>query len=157
MDKPKIHADLEPIAFLIGTWIGEGKGSYPTAAPFAYGEEITFTPGYNLLAYTQRTWHPEKGFQMHTEMGYWRPKPENRVEIVLAHPTGIAEILEGHVDGSTIDVASTSVSRTSTAKEVNALERTFTVDGDELRYEVRMAAVGVPVTPHLSATLHRTA
>jgi THAP4-like, heme-binding beta-barrel domain len=154
----KIHEDLRQIAFLIGTWTGIGNGSYPTAAPFSYREEITFTNGGTpVLAYTQRTWHPEKGFAMHAEMGYWRSKGDGRVEVVLAQPTGLAEILEGRVDGQTIDLASTAVVKAATAKEVSGMERTFTVEGDELRYEVRMAAVGVPLTRHLTATLHRTA
>ncbi len=42
-----------------------------------------------------------------------------------------------------------------TAKRVDATERRFSVDGDTLRYEVNMAAVGLTVTPHLEATLHR--
>jgi uncharacterized membrane-anchored protein len=74
---------------------------------------------------------------------------------MLVHPTGISEIQEGSVRGTTVDVATKSVTRTSTAKEVSALERTFTVDGDVLRYEVRMAAVGLPLQHHLSAELRR--
>jgi hypothetical protein len=151
-----MHPDIEPIAFLIGTWRGEGAGTYPTIEPFAFGEEIRFTDvGKPLLAYEQRTWHPVKGFTMHLETGYWRPQSGGRIEIVLVHPTGITEVQEGTVDGGRIDVRSTTISRTATAKEVDALERTFEVDGDLLRYEVRMAAVGVPLTKHLTAELKR--
>jgi nitrobindin-like protein len=153
---PTLHEDLEPLAFLLGTWRGEGKGAYPTIDPFAYEEEITFTHiGKPWLAYAQRTKHPVKGFPMHAETGYWRPIGADRVEIVLVHPTGISEIQEGSVNGSTVDVATTSVTRTSSAKEVTQLERTFKVDGDLMRYEVRMAAVGLPLQPHLSAELRR--
>ena len=42
-----------------------------------------------------------------------------------------------------------------TAKRVDATERRISVDGDTMRYEVHMAAVGEPMTPHLQATLHR--
>jgi len=155
VDRP-LHEDLAPLAFLVGTWRGRGKGSYPTTDAFAYDEEITFSHiGKPFLAYTQRTTHPEKGFPMHAETGFWRAGPGGHVEILLVHPTGIAEIQEGTVRGTTVDVATTSVTRTSTAKEVNGLERTFILDGDVLRYEVRMAAVGVPLTPHLSAELRR--
>ena len=155
MERP-LHEDVEPLGFLLGTWRGHGKGSYPTIDSFEYDEEITFSHvGKPFLAYSQRTTHPVKGFPMHAETGYWRGVGDGRIEIVLVHPTGIAEIQEGTVRGTTIDVVTTSVSRTSTAKEVNALERTFSLDGDVLRYEVRMGAVGLPVTPHLAAELRR--
>lgn len=154
--EPPLHADVQPIAFLLGAWRGEGKGAYPTIEPFAYNEEVSFRHnGKPFLIYEQRTSHPVKGFPMHAEVGYWRPQAGGRIEIVLVHPTGIAEIQEGTIDGTTIDVASTVVAKTTTAKEVDALKRRFTVDGDVLRYEVHMGAVGVPVTPHLSAELKR--
>ncbi|MEX2558015.1 MAG: FABP family protein [Actinomycetota bacterium] len=156
--EPTLHPDVEPLAFLLGTWSGEGKGSYPTIDSFAYLEEIRFWhTGKPFLFYEQKTKHPVKGFPMHAEVGYWRPQAGGRIEILFTHPTGIAEIQEGTIDGTTIDVASKTVARTTTAKEVVALERTFTVDGDVLRYEVRMAAVGVPLTHHLAAELKREA
>ncbi len=153
---PKPHPDVEPIAFLLGTWRGEGKGTYPTIEPFAYREEVRFRHnGKPFLIYEQTTTHPVKGFPMHAEVGYWRPQAGGGIEIVLVHPTGIVEIQEGTVEATTIAVASTTVAKTSTAKLVNALERTYRLDGDVLRYEVRMGAVGVPMTPHLSAELRR--
>lgn len=156
MPEAPLHPDVEPLAFLLGTWRGDGKGTYPTAQDFSYAEEISFTHvGKPVISYTQRTWHPAKGFAMHAEVGYWRPLPNRGLEIVLVHPTGIVEIQEGSFDDGRIDVASTLVAKTSTAKQVDRLERTIQIDGDVLRYEVRMAAVGVPLQPHLTAELHR--
>ena len=156
MSEPALHEQAARIAFLLGTWRGAGKGEYPTIDPFAYEEEVRFTHnGKPFLAYTQRTWHPEKGHAMHGEAGYFRPLEDGRIEIVMVHPTGIVEVQEGTVDGNKVAVSSKLVGKTSTAKEVTKLERTFEVDGDVLRYEVRMAAVGRPLQHHLGAELRK--
>jgi len=154
-----MHPDVEPIAFLIGAWRGEGRGVYPTIASFDYGEEIRFTavPGKPFLAYQQRTWALDDQRPLHAETGYWRPKPAGRLEVVLAHPTGVAEIEEGTVDGGVIDLVATSIGRATTAKDVDGLHRRFELVGPGvLRYEVELAAVGQPLQGHLTAELHRS-
>ncbi len=82
-----------------------------------------------------------------------------RVEWVLAHPTGITEIQEGTltVDGATIEMelTATAIGLTASAKDVTALGRSIHVDGDELRYTLRLGAVGQPLQHHLTATLRR--
>jgi hypothetical protein len=153
-----MHPDVEPIAFLIGAWRGEGSGVYPTITSFAYGEEIRFgaVPGKPFLTYQQRTWALDDQRPLHAETGYWRPKPDGRLEVVLAHPTGLAEIEEGTLDGSTIDLVATSIGRTATAKEVAGVSRRFELVGpDVLRYEVQLAAAGQPLQGHLTAELRR--
>jgi hypothetical protein len=153
---PPLHPDVAALAGLLGTWRGEGTGEYPTIAAFGYGEEVRFWhTGKPFLAYTQRTWSLDDGRPLHGETGFWRAKPGGAVEVVLAHPTGIVEVLEGRVDGGRIELDSTTVATTSTAKEVTALRRRFQLDGDALAYTLAMAAVGQPLQHHLSARLHR--
>lgn len=156
MNGPEIHDAVRPLATLLGTWRGEGKGEYPTIAPFSYIEEITFRHvGKPFLIYEQRTRHPQTGAPMHAETGYWRVVAPGRLEVVLAHPTGVVEIEEGSFTEGRIEIATTTVAGTSTAKPVEALARAFALDGDVLRYELRMAAVGQPLQHHLAAELRR--
>ena len=92
---------------------------------------------------------------MHAETGYWRFLREGKVELVLAQPTGLVEVQEGSVTGTTIEVSSILVGRTSTAKDVRTIARRFTVDGDVLRSTLDMEAVEQPMQRHLEAELRR--
>ena len=155
-----LHPDLATLAPLLGAWTGRGNGEYPTIEPFGYLEEVSFTHnGKPFLIYTQRT-RSESGTPLHAEAGYLRMPAPGRVELVLAHPSGITEIDEGTVaqtgDGLVIDVRSTGIGLTSSAKDVVALTRSIRVCGAELTYSIAMAAVGQPLQHHLAATLHRS-
>lgn len=159
-DGPPLHPDLEPLAGLLGEWEGAGDGVYPTIEPFGYRERVTFThAGKPFLVYGQRTHASDDGRPLHVETGYWRVTAGARVELVVAHPTGITEVAEGRFDregGATvIDVRSTTIGLTATAKSVTAVERTFRLAGDVLEYTLRMAAVGEPLQHHLAASLRR--
>lgn len=157
---PDLHPDLAVLAPLLGTWSGAGAGEYPTIEPFGYLEEVTFGhTGKPFLTYTQRTRADDDGRPLHAETGYVRVPSAGRIEFVVVHPTGVTEIDEGTLsaDGDRLDieVESTSIGLTGSAKEVTALSRSIHMAGDELSYTLLMGAVGVPLVRHLTATLRR--
>ncbi|GFG96811.1 peroxynitrite isomerase [Mycobacterium timonense] len=157
---PELHPDLADLAPLLGTWAGQGAGKYPTIPPFDYLEEVTFAHvGKPFLAYAQKTKAVADGKPLHAETGYLRVPQPGHVELVLAHPSGITEIEVGtySVTGDRIEMqmSTTTVGLTPTAKEVTGLGRSFRIDGDELSYTVQMGAVGQPLQDHLAAVLRR--
>lgn len=143
-----------PLAFLVGDWEGAGRGHYPSIEPFEYREvlEIRTSPK-GFLTHQQRTQRAEGGEPLHAETGYWRCAG-NRVELLLAHPTGVAELCEGHVDGRAVHVRSANIACTGSAKPVQTVERWYERDGDVLRYRLWMGAVGLEHQPHLEGVLH---
>jgi len=166
----ELPEQLLPLSWLLGTWVGVGVGGYPTIEEFRFGQEVSFsTDGRPFLAYVSRSWllddDGERVRPLATESGYWRPRPDNKVEVVLAHPTGYAEvwygditvtgILDARITGARAELHTDVVARTESAKEYTGGTRLYgLVDGDLLwRYD--MAAVGQPLSAHLSAKLSK--
>lgn len=163
----------EELAGIIGSWSGRGRGIYPTIESFEYLERVTFTRSpKGFVVYQQATHHPDSGAPMHSETGYLRVPAAGGemvegeagvegavVEMVVAQPTGIVEVHVGRAslrDGSlTLSFTAETVATTASAKKVVAVTRTITVTGDELRYELHMAAAAQPLQLHLTAALQR--
>jgi hypothetical protein len=155
---PSLHDDIAHLSFLLGEWHGSGEGRYPTIESFGYNEQVEFRHvGKPFVSYVQRTKHAETGLPLHAESGYLRPVGVDAVEFVVVQPSGIVEVHAGSVDAAagSIVLEATEVLTTPTAKEVSAVRRSLSVDGDALSYTVDMGAVGQPLQHHLSATLHR--
>jgi THAP4-like, heme-binding beta-barrel domain len=163
----EIPSDLEPallpLAFLIGSWAGVGLGQYPTIEDFRFGQEVTFgyVPGSPFLDYDSKSWLiDEDGTKIRPlarEHGYWRPQPDNQVEVVLAHPTGVVEIWYGELGGGKVELRTDTVARTASAKEYSAGHRLYGLVKGDLYWTFDMAAMGQPIQNHLAAQLKRAA
>lgn len=157
---PDLDPACVPLAFLLGRWEGVGHGDYPTIEPFSFGQEIVFSHnGKPFLAYSSRSWLlDEEGTAIRPlamEAGFWRPQPDGGLEIVLAHPTGFAEVWYGTVDGARVEVSTDVVARTETAKEYSAGHRMYGLVEGDLMWAFDMAAQGEPLQSHLWAKLPR--
>jgi hypothetical protein len=155
-----LHPDCGPVAWMLGHWRGNGHGDYPTIEPFQFGQDIIFQQdGRPFLHYFARAWvidgNGEKVREAAQETGFLRCLPEGRVELLLTHNTGIAELWHGEADGGRLDLTTDAVMRTESAKEVTGGKRLYgNVEGD-LLYAYDMAAAGQPLQPHLWARLQR--
>jgi hypothetical protein len=159
-----IPADLAPecapLAWLLGAWEGVGVGGYPTIDDFNFGQQVQFEHnGKPFLSYRSRSWLlDEDGNRVRplaTEVGFWRPRPEGELEVLLTHPTGFVEIWEGTADGPRIELRTDVVARTSSAKEYSAGHRMYGMVDSDLLWAFDMAAVGQDLQPHLSGRLAR--
>jgi hypothetical protein len=156
-----LEPELFPIAFLLGTWVGEGVGGYPGEADYAFAQEIRFqrVPGLAVFGYSSRIWDPETGEPIDGEVGYWRAagtyETGLRVEVTIAHPTGIAEVFVGDVDGGKIDLSDNVTVRTATARQIERSQRLYGIVEGDLAYAIDIAAEGEDLHPHRSARLRK--
>jgi hypothetical protein len=155
-----LHADCAPIVWLLGTWQGNGQGDYPTIEKFSFRQEVIFAhDGRPFFHYFSRAWiTDEEGNDLRPgalETGFLRPRPDNQLELVLAHPTGFAEVWYGEVDGAKIELRTDAVVRTESAKEYTAGHRLYGLVEGDLMWAYDMAAMGQPLQSHLWGRLKR--
>ncbi|KAA1421448.1 FABP family protein [Nocardioides humilatus] len=155
-----LHPDCGPIAWMLGTWRGNGHGDYPTIEKFQFGQELIFQQdGRPFFHYMARAWviddEGNKVRDAAQETGFIRARGEGRLEMVLAHNTGMSEIWYGRAEGGKVELHTAGVGFTESAKEVTAGHRMYgNVEGD-LLYAFDMAAAEQELQPHLWARLQR--
>ncbi|MGX7823976.1 FABP family protein [Actinokineospora sp. 24-640] len=160
---PALHDALLVLLPLVGVWRGEGEVVYPTIdGPFTFGQQITFAhDGRPFLAYESRTWLLDADGKVirpaAREVGWWRPQPDDTIELLLSHNTGVTEVYYGSPHSQTSwELVTDLVGRTASAKEVNAAKRLYgLVNNGDLAYVEERAMVGQPLQPHTSAYLRR--
>ena len=159
--RPDMPLQVIPVSWLLGTWRGLGVGGYATVEEFRFSQELAFTelPGKPFVHHLSRSWLlDDDGNEVRPlaqETGYWRPDADGALELVLSHPTGYSEIYVGRADGAKIELQTDVVARTETAKPYTAGHRLYGLVDGKLLWAYDMAAMDLPLQPHLSATLER--
>jgi hypothetical protein len=157
---PELHPDVQRLAFLLGTWRGQGRGEYPTIEPFGFEEELAFFHvGDAFLVYEQRSWAAADDAPLHLERGFYRFGDEDTLEITLAHPLGLVEVAHGRLIDTTIEASTDGglIGRTRTGMDVSGVRRRYEVQGDRLRYRIDMGTERTAMTLHLEGDLTRSA
>jgi THAP4-like, heme-binding beta-barrel domain len=150
---------------LVGVWRGEGEVAYPTLEKtYRFGQQLTIAhDGRPFLYHESRAWLLDDDGtvirQAAREVGWWRPQPDDTIELLLAHATGIVEIFYGTPRNQTSwELTTDAVVRTATAKDVTAAKRLYgLVNNGDLAYVEERAMAGEPMQPHTSAVLTRVA
>lgn len=154
---PRVGAIVDA---LVGTWVGHGRGRYPTIEPFEYRELTRFTqrPDHPALHYQQRSWPsaPEGEVVSHWETGLMRISSDGTVILHNAQ-SGRTESMAGtwdeHSDGWGIEL--NGIGYAGDARVI-ASTRALRLSGSGLEYELYMETTSTQeMLLHLSATLHR--
>lgn len=148
---------------LVGVWRGEGEVNYPTIdGPRRFAQQLTIAhDGRPFLYHESRAWLIDDDGNVirpaAREVGWWRPQPDDTIELLLAHATGIIEIFYGKPRSQTSwELGTDAVVRTASAKEVTGAQRLYgLINNGDLGYVEERAMVGQPMQPHTSAQLHR--
>ena len=155
-----LHSDLMPLAWLVGTWRGKGRGEYPNVEGFQFAHEISFNhDGRPFLNYFSRSWLLDENDEIirpaASEVGFWRVKENNTLEVVLAHNTGIAEGWVGFFQGAKIQIVMDQGYSSPSAKIITAGSRLYGLVEGELFTSYDMAAQGQILQAHLWSSLER--
>ncbi len=155
-----LHQDLMPLAWLVGTWRGKGRGEYPNVQAFQFAQEVNFNhDGRPFLNYFSRSWLIDENNEIikpaASEVGFWRMKENNVLEVILAHNTGIAEGWVGIVKGAKIQLEMDQGYSSPSAKIVTAGSRLYGLVEGELFTSYDMAAEGQTLQAHLWSSLER--
>lgn len=178
-DPEGLAPEVYPLAWLLGTWRGEGVVDYPGIDEATFTQEIVIaSDGGPYLSYTStirlvvappdtaalEDEPPAPVWQ--TESGYWRIPPErptdwglteeqHPVELLVADPSGHVALYIGAVGKGRIDLVSDAIVRAASGAEVSAGKRLYGLVNGELMWAHDIAAFGHPMQSYASGRLAR--
>lgn len=158
---PPSPVDIRVLAFLAGTWQGEGTAIYPTISKTKYFDELVYEldEAAGFISYKQRTWYNingEKGNTLHFESGFIKISDKG-CEMVNAQGNGRTEVMEALFVSGGIYKRLYFMSRFfSNDPRMVSSRRDITVQGNSLKYEMKMATQNTKeLQTHLVSTLKK--
>jgi hypothetical protein len=157
---PEVSQELLSVLPLLGEWHGEGQAA-GSAGDHRFGQWIRFShDGRGFLAYESRTWRlTEEGAIVGPdtrESGFWRPRGQDDVELLVTSPDGLVELYVGAARTTTSWELSTDVlARTPDAPDVTRAVRLYGIVDGALMYAIDRAGPDEPLRPLMSARLER--
>jgi hypothetical protein len=161
---PEVAHDLLSLLPLLGEWHGEGVLNGAAAGSdrdLRFGQWLRFShDGRGFLAYESRTWRLSEEGRVDgpavREAGFWRPRGEDDVELLVAGPDGVVEIYVGRARTTTSwELTSDVVARTPDAPAVDRSARLYGIVDGALMYAIDRAGPDEPLRPTMSARLER--
>ena len=157
---PEVSEALLAVLPLLGEWHGEGQAA-GTSGDHRFGQWIRFShDGRGFLAYESRTWRLTNDGAVVgpavREVGFWRPRGQDDVELLVASPEGLVEIYIGSARTTTSwELTSDVVARTPDAPGVTRAVRLYGIVDGALLYAIDRADADQPLRPTMSARLER--
>ena len=161
---PEVSEELLSVLPLLGEWHGEGVLSSAVAGSgedVRFGQWIRFShDGRGFLAYESRTWRlTDDGTIVGAdarESGFWRPRGQDDVELLVTSPDGLVELYVGAARTTTSwELATDVLARTPDAPDVSRAVRLYGIVEGALMYAIDRAGPDGPLRPTMSARLER--
>lgn len=160
---PSLHDDLLSLLPLVGVWRGEGEANHPSLdASYRFLQQITIAhDGRPFLSYEALSWQLDSeggavGEPDFREFGFWRPQPDESIELMLLHSTGVSELFIGKPRSQTSwEFGTDAVLRSPTGADVTAASRLYGIVEGSLAYVEERATSQHELQPRLSAKLDR--
>ncbi len=157
---PEVSEELLSVLPLLGEWHGEGQAA-GAGGDHRFGQWIRFShDGRGFLAYESRSWRlTDEGEIVGPgvrETGFWRPRGQDDVELLVAGPEGLVEIYVGRARTTTSWELTTDVlARTQDGPDVVSAVRLYGIVEGALMYAIDRAGPDRQLRPTMSARLER--
>jgi hypothetical protein len=162
---PEVTAGLLSVLPLLGEWHGEGVLAGGLAGDATgdrrFGQWARFAhDGRDFLAYESRTWligdDGRAAGPAVRESGFWRPRGQDDVELLVTSPDGLVELYVGTARTTTSwELTSDVLARTPDAPETTRAVRLYGIVEGALMYAIDRAGADTPLRPTMSARLER--